>query len=298
MSRLLDRAHAHGFYGPSEPWTEGFTNAVEGVPVIVVDNVADYFYGPDGRHAEAWTLEHFPNIAPPFEQWLMEFRRGPQCIVGAVFHAERLDADGIVEQAKHFASMPAWWVEVIFLAAAQKTDPLSLCGQMQFAVDGRGAVARIFHQNGQEVPFIASSDHPVWQGLERKQQQAQMASCARGILYPALLALSFMHCKNVARVEVQPPPKLSRAHARRHGAPLVKYYTLQIDPMREVLRREGDSERVGLKKALHICRGHFAHYDDKPLFGKYQGTFWRPSHVRGSGQHGIVVKDYAVKEPV
>ncbi len=68
--------------------------------------------------------------------------------------------------------------------------------------------------------------------------------------------------------------------------------------MKEVLRREGGSETNGLKKALHICRGHFATYSpEHPLFGKFTGTFWKPAHVRGSQEHGIVVKDYVIKVP-
>jgi hypothetical protein len=50
------------------------------------------------------------------------------------------------------------------------------------------------------------------------------------------------------------------------------------------------------KKALHIARGHFAHYtEDRPLFGKYTGTFWRPAHVRGSADFGTVKSTYKVK---
>lgn len=65
--------------------------------------------------------------------------------------------------------------------------------------------------------------------------------------------------------------------------------------MKKVLRTEGQSETTGLKRALHICRGHFAHYgDDKPLFGKYTGTFWRPMHARGKVEQGVVVKDYKI----
>lgn len=65
--------------------------------------------------------------------------------------------------------------------------------------------------------------------------------------------------------------------------------------MREAIRREGDIETNGLKKALHICRGHFANYSpEHPLFGKYVGQFWKPSHVRGSIGSGAVVKDYKI----
>ena len=54
-------------------------------------------------------------------------------------------------------------------------------------------------------------------------------------------------------------------------------------------------DATGIKKALHICRGHFVTYTPKhPLFGKYVGTFWKPDHVRGNAKNGIVLKDYKV----
>lgn len=53
-----------------------------------------------------------------------------------------------------------------------------------------------------------------------------------------------------------------------------------------------------MKKALHICRGHFKHYgrDGKGLlFGKHKATVWIPMHVRGDIEEGAVVKDHSVK---
>lgn len=107
------------------------------------------------------------------------------------------------------------------------------------------------------------------------------------------LGISFCHCKNVVRKETE-EFRGDRWH-RRSGVPLFKFYTLDINPMREVLRTEGKSDETGIQKALHICRGHFSSYsEEKPLFGKYAGTFWVPEHLRGSSEHGVVKKDYRV----
>jgi hypothetical protein len=112
---------------------------------------------------------------------------------------------------------------------------------------------------------------------------------------PALLALSFMNCKNVEVVRHDPPTPTPRQQ-RHLKKPLLRYHTLNIEPMKRVLRTEGGAtESSGLKRALHICRGHFANYTDKGLFGKYFGRFWVPAHVRGTIEEGIVAKDYAVK---
>jgi hypothetical protein len=121
----------------------------------------------------------------------------------------------------------------------------------------------------------------------------------QGIIDAALinvyLAMSFAHCKNVSLVEHSTPPKVAAKRAKA-GKPVgVTYKTLVIDGMKETLRTEGGIQQNGLKKALHICRGHFATYTaDRPLFGKVVGTVWKPMHTRGTKERGEVVKDYKV----
>lgn len=130
------------------------------------------------------------------------------------------------------------------------------------------------------------------------EQVHELNSHLSKFLHPAELATCFMHCNNVERIEVTPPDKASRKHHKRYGHPLTRYYTLEIDPMKRVLGSQGGAHKNGLKRALHICRGHFKTYtEDKPLFGKRTGTYWWPQTVRGSKKHGEIVKDYSVKAP-
>lgn len=119
------------------------------------------------------------------------------------------------------------------------------------------------------------------------------------IKYPPLaipmMTLSFMHCKNVVHRDVTASEGPAAKWLRRQKAPTIKYHVLDINPMKEILRTEGGVETNGLKKALHICRGHFATYTpEKPLFGNIVGTVWKPAHVRGDIKQGAVVKDYRV----
>jgi hypothetical protein len=125
---------------------------------------------------------------------------------------------------------------------------------------------------------------------------AQLAELGNTFLMPMWLGLSFMHCKNVTLRHEDPchsrkPPKPGERCRRLH------YHVLNIKPMQDVLRREGHSETQGLKKSLHICRGHFKDYRTRGLFGKYQGLFWWESHIRGHSAHGVTLKDYAVHTP-
>ena len=110
-----------------------------------------------------------------------------------------------------------------------------------------------------------------------------------------LLTFSFMNCRNVTKRDVTSEIGPSAKWLRRQKAPEIRYHVLDINPMKEVLRTEGNIEANGLKKALHICRGHFAHYENG-LFGRGEAcTVWKPSHVRGSVENGIVDKDYRIK---
>lgn len=145
------------------------------------------------------------------------------------------------------------------------------------------------HPKLPDVPVINFGEQPSEKTIQLFRDQGKL------FLHVPFLSLSFMHCKNVKTVENAPPKKVQHHRKKMGRKPLVKYYTLEIDPMKEVLRKEGGSTKTGLKKALHICRGHFATYThEAPLFGRVVGTFWKPMHVRGRAEHGIVSKDYAV----
>jgi hypothetical protein len=113
-------------------------------------------------------------------------------------------------------------------------------------------------------------------------------------IFPACLALSFFHCKNVTVRDEAPPQALAKAHLRRHGVPLLRYKTLDIYPMQRVLHQAGAGTPGGVRKALHICRGHFKDYRQKGLFGTRFGVYWWDMHLRGHRDAGLVVKDYAV----
>jgi hypothetical protein len=116
--------------------------------------------------------------------------------------------------------------------------------------------------------------------------------------------LSFMQCKNVERIDATstegPPPKWCRRQRVRE----LKYHVLRIDPNVGSKPRSGERKTEGDRsgKALHICRGHFMHCVkdgvSRGLFGRgIYGTFWVPSHVRGSADLGKVIPTYNVMAP-
>jgi hypothetical protein len=150
--------------------------------------------------------------------------------------------------------------------------------------------------DGSIVDQVTLVNEPLFrQALGEGWQLA--AATATTFWYSGLLAVSFCHCKNVSVRRDEASQRLARRRTERCGGITLSYKTLEIAPMKKVLAKAGAQGPAGLKKALHICRGHFAHYEDKGLFGKYKGRFWIPQHVRGSIEIGAALKDYKVNAP-
>ena len=113
-------------------------------------------------------------------------------------------------------------------------------------------------------------------------------------IFPALMALTFLHCKNVTVQDKTPPPTLSNKREKRHGQPLVSYKVLQIHAMTEAIRRSTGLGTAQHGNPLHICRGHFKDYREIGLFGKHKGIYWWDHFIRGRVEQGVALKDYSV----
>lgn len=154
-----------------------------------------------------------------------------------------------------------------------------------------------------DVP-VAVLDHKmiaafakVFNGNQAEVTEAALQSSGAQIL-PLFFSLSLLHCKNVHIEDVLIPPAVQKKRSKK-GIPQITFKTLVVKPLHQQVRRECDSDLAGenntVKRALHICRGHFKDYRETGLFGKYYGLYWWDMHVRGKAQNGIVNKDYLVK---
>lgn len=77
--------------------------------------------------------------------------------------------------------------------------------------------------------------------------------------------------------------------------PLVQYKTISVDgSLLTINDQHLKSPNGDPIMPLHIVRGNFAIYNEKPLFGKHFGTFWRSQYSRGSKELGIIAKDYTI----
>lgn len=286
-----------------------FQRALHGSIVVRCDNVTRYFY--EGTDKEVWPWSDFPNVAPPWPRFFIE-TTAPALIVseqfgirkwkddkdrprrwGALVVALRLDGerpprpvdadDNLARFLGLGVSSGAKWCLWMSCVLEIRPGRILAADQLGLIVRGDGHIDDTCPVASMTSPFM----HHAIGGSSPDN--------TRSLYDPLLLAISFAHCRNVEMLD-QTPPRHERRYAEKNGLPApVTYKILDISAMQGVLRSEGKSESEGLQRALHICRGHFAHYDEKPLFGKVQGTFWIPDHVRGSAGAGIIVKDYRVR---
>lgn len=244
---------------------------LEDAEIINIQNVWDYVLSINDTASPSnpveWKWDDFPNLAPPFETFFMEFQFTTGYRGGCLFHASEDDNK---------------WLMSVSYFQEQYYGDRKVCvpgpHMLRLEIDKSGRLLEI----GKRSPvFWKESDLPTnedWLWFDTRVE------------VPVFLAISFLHCKNVVLEEHHPSVPGKR---NRHG-PHITFKTLNIKPMQKVLRDEGNAETTGLKMALHICRGHFKTFSGKGLFGKYTGTYWWDSQVRGKAESGIVIKDYEV----
>ncbi len=302
MSRLYDRfVMDPDIHFEKDSYLDQLQKRLQDAEVLVIDNVAEWYWGVREGDGKKYRLRDIPNAAPPFASFFIEWNTPPSKdkvfdTWGIAFSAIERDAvSGPIdtEMWGDDYARARWLVTADaiteFRDPAVRIEPWRRFLEhsryaMTVAPDGSLIETHVDVPDGQET---------LW------EQQHLAERNGLPLLMPALLAISFLHCKNVTLVGNDPPEKLNRARVKRGKKPLIRYHTLQIEPMRQVLRTEGQIEETGLRKALHICRGHFAHYGDSygrgKLFGKLEGRYWMPETVKGAAKEGIVVKDYNVK---
>ena len=113
------------------------------------------------------------------------------------------------------------------------------------------------------------------------------------------LYLDVLNCQNIVTKDVIPPEKLNRKRIRNGKLPLYTYKILEVVKGKPKSKNAGSvpwDYQSPASVRFHLCRGHFKTFTpDKPLFGKYSGTFWWNPQSRGNKELGEIEKDYDVK---
>jgi hypothetical protein len=102
--------------------------------------------------------------------------------------------------------------------------------------------------------------------------------------------------RGVVTVEATAKKKVISGKNRMVSYKDVKYRVIDLKPYRLIYEKAFPGK--GLVRSLmssHSVRGHFATYtEDKPLFGRCVGTYWKKPHVRGDKSVGEVKKIYNI----
>jgi hypothetical protein len=266
----------------------------EEIPVLLIDNVSEYYWSGTGQ--EDWDLtQHFPNIAPPYGLFWCEHRfpkvihsdkkgdtdvarvapRGRSGWLIAGVKRDDATGEGIPDNVAWILSCEHF-TDFGFRDEVQGPD-----GTLCIAVDAEGRIVDTPWMQTYTLP-LPEVEHYVHLGM--------------AWIHPALLAVCFLHCKNVKLVDNEVPAKLAKSVERKHGYKPTGFRTLIIEPLKQILRHEGKSDQHGLPKAMHICRGHFKDYrEGKGLFGRYHMLVWHDAVVRGTKGREAPPREIEVK---
>lgn len=266
---------------------------LDDAPIFAADDVATYVHNlPKGTDFK----DVVSSMAPPFDKFWVEFQQVP-CP-----NDDKLNAWGVLITAHDdpntimkldgYDRSPRWLLTLLLFLEREKGKPF-------------GPVTEHYVGLAEDGTWFRHDDGGVFwagqlAGLEKAPYdvQQQAGDYYAQFCFPALLAISFLHCRNIEIRPVTPSEKQSRSYRKKHGKELVRYHVLDIKPIRWLIDGYRKGERSDLRRALHICRGHFKTFaPDAPLLGKAVGTFWWGPQVRGSREEGIVLKDYRVLSP-
>lgn len=107
--------------------------------------------------------------------------------------------------------------------------------------------------------------------------------------------LNMLNCVNVEIAE----PVRPRAQRRRVSRTGVTVNEIHVKPTSRSYRGIGTPLSQIPSSPLSSVRGHFAQYGPKYgrglLFGKYEGRYWIPQHLRGSEILGVSEQEYLVE---
>jgi hypothetical protein len=108
-----------------------------------------------------------------------------------------------------------------------------------------------------------------------------------------------LNCKNITYINHTADYKLQKKRTDKGKLPMFDYRTLVVNvPNNNTVNLYGKSTETKTESMrLHLCRGHFKTYtSEHPLLGKFTGTYWWQSQIRGNKKNGVIEKEYDVRQ--
>lgn len=296
---------------------------------IVADNVLEYIWDiwyPNtyDLNRDSWSKNsnplNFPNVAPPFQQFLVGFNNFPKIIGevdrGSLFYHYRSCAFGVQCMAYEITNrLPKEYIDVLTMLNTNRAKlhaegvrwmmfffPFWVWKKTKSIEPPYMSFMMLVKDDGKPYKFGMEYDGDlleefVKQNNATKEEVTQdWRETYEPFIYSTLTALTMIHCRNVDLVESKPFSSIGKRHTfkKKQKSNKVTFRTIKIsDTLKRVLDQEGQIHKVGVQSALHTCRGHFKDYrHGSGLFGKHQDIYWFNEHKRGDADYGRIIKDY------
>jgi len=264
-------------------------------PVIVADAI---WTAIDRTPDRLWTAADFPNVAPPFERFFIEAHSEemPDLYGGIYFRDATNEAKKHRNEprgAKTFDNV-RWTLRITGFGAFKGW----VCGFPGFAYLHVGPNGEWLDDSQQVSIYVDNQFQDHINDVEFLARHGALTIPDFMNYIPfCLQAISLMHCRNVT-TEIEHPQESRqrrRYYERKNGMPMTDYHVLKIKPMRAKSAGESTAREAEGITRQHIARGHFKTYTETaPLFGKWTGTYWWESQLRGNPERGAANKDYEV----
>lgn len=260
-------------------------------------NVADYYWALD---KEQWKIADFPNLAPPWPVTWLEWTEPshristPSTESGMLVISWELTGAGREYWPNHLDREPGeynrWGSLAITFMQMWSGKITAGATAIDVSSHGRGMGSDITPDGRQA--FSSCLLTPTGD----KQLDKSLSDGLFVTMNVGLMTISFANCSNVPQLTERQGWKPRHANAKpKHGEEPVTWHVLDIGIPKAVLAQHGVGSGTGLKKALHLARGHFKTYTEaRPLMGKATGTYWWRPQIRGKDQSRIALKDYNV----
>ncbi len=269
---------------PEEWDNEVILSHIITAPIIVAKGAH-----PSGKPDMSWSdYENMP-IAMPFSKFWLEMPCdcSPECHeqYGVYFTNERTESGGFQIEAISFDLMPT---------TTNKKSPnrCAIVGALRFNLDSKGILPG---GDAFDVSYCPMDRQKIYR---ESMSEEWLENMARRPVMRAMIALTTLSCKNVSlKSHDNDPQQVRRAMKRFGGNPdSYRYHTLIVRP--PGAKSGSPGIEIGAMPR-HVCRGHFAEYGPQfgkgLLFGKYEGRFFVPPHLKGDKKNGVVEKDYEVR---
>jgi len=267
-----------------------FPETKQNITIFKIQNIVRYYF--EGTSQEEWELDKdFPNCVLPWPWLWMEWKpplfsnSDGKIIDRSFMNGSEL---GVLAASKKIDN--GWHLELHCFMYSPVMKYKSHWCSVKFVLD-RNGVIKIFKDNNGRCKFIHIAGRDL---VNRVGEKDLWGVTLSEFIFPCLLAISFCHCKNIIIDKKNIDEKLIRIRRKKNKIHILKYYTLNIEPIKKILD-ESTSESQGLKNAIHICRGHFKDFRNSGgLFGKHKGLYWWDMQARGRDKKREVIKDYSV----